>query len=185
MIIITSSTYWLFTSFFFSSYILQATDSATITGLSETLSQVNPENVIIFLGDNVTTTVIIFFVILGISYLFWAHKSKYPAVIGLFALVMSPLYFPSPITASAMAMVTFRIDRFSLLLSPFFAFVFATGLLFVLFILVKNRYTRKIAIFFGVIIFAYLCFSALTIDNASDSPDVSSDQIGIISLSPK
>src|SRR5665647_2831641 len=177
LIIVTSSTYWLFTSFFFSSYILQATDSATITSLSGTLSQIDPGNVLIFLRENITTTMIIFFVILGISYLFWAHKSKYPAVIGLFVLVMSPLYFPSPITASAMAMVTFRIDRFSLLLSPFFAFVFATGLLFVLFILVKNRYTRKIAVFFGVIIFAYLCFSAMTIDNASDSPDVSSDQI--------
>jgi hypothetical protein len=177
LIIVTSSTYWLFTSFFFSSYILQTTDSATITILSETLSQVNPENVIIFLGENVTTTVIIFFVILGISYLFWAHKSKYPAVIGLFALIMSPLYFPSPITASAMAMVTFRIDRFSLLLSPFFAFALAIGLLLVVFILYKNRYTQKIAVFFGLLVFCYLCFAALTVENASDSPDVSFDQI--------
>jgi hypothetical protein len=176
LIIVTSSTYWLFTSFFFSSLILQTTDTATITNLSETLAQVNPGNIIIFLRDNVTTTIIIFFVLLGISYLFWANKSKYPAVIGLFALIMSPLYFPSPITASAMAMITFRIDRFSLLLSPFFAFALATGLLLILYLLHKNRYTRKIAIFFGLLVFSYLCFAALTVENASDSPDVATDQ---------
>jgi hypothetical protein len=177
LIIVTSSTYWLFTSFFFSSYILQTIDTATITGMSETLAQVAPENVLIFLRENVTTTVIIFFVILGSSYLLWAKKSKYPAVIGLFALIMIPLYFPSPVTASAMAMITFRIDRFSLLLSPFFAFALATGFLLFLFLLHKNRYTRKIAVFFGVLIFSYLCLSAFTVETASDSPYIASDQI--------
>jgi hypothetical protein len=177
LIIVISSTYWLFTSFFFAGAILQSADSATVASLSQTMSQIIPQNALIFLQDNISTTIIIFFVLVGISYLFWAHKSKYPAVIGLFALMMIPLYFPSPITASAMAMITFRIDRFSLLLSPFFAFVLATGFLLILFILHKNRYTQKIAIFLGVLIFAYLCFYALTIDNASDSPDVASGQI--------
>jgi len=177
LIIITASTYWLFTSFFFTNAILQSADTATITNLSGTLSQVSAENAVIFLHDNISTTVVIFFVLVGISYLLWAHRSKYPAVIALFALIMIPLYFPSPITASAMAMITFRIDRFVVLLSPFFAFAFAIGLLVMMFLFQGNRYTRKIAIFFGVLIFAYLCFSGLTIENASDSPDVSSGQI--------
>jgi len=177
LIIIISSTYWLFTSFFFSTAILRSTDTATISGLSQTLSQVDAGNAVLFLRDNISAAIIIFFVLVGISYLFWAYRSKYPAVIALFALIMIPLYFPSPITASAMAIVTFRIDRFILLLSPFIAFVFAAGLLLILFLLSKNRYTHNIAILFGIIIFAYLCFSALTIENASDSPDVSTDQI--------
>jgi len=171
-IIITSTTYWLFTSFFLTSVILQTVDSATIPRLSETLSQIIPGNEIIFLENNITSAIIIFFMIIGTGYLCWAYKSKYPAVISLFALITSPLYFPSPLTASAMAMITFRIDRFSLLISPFIACVLAIGLLILLATLSRNIYARKIAIVFGVVIFSYLCYSALTVENAADSLDI-------------
>jgi hypothetical protein len=171
-IIITSTTYWLFTSFFLTSVILQTVDSATIPKLSETMSQIIPGNEIIFLENNITTAIIIFFVISGTGYLCWAYNSKYPAIIGLFALITSPLYFPSPLTASAMAMITFRIDRFSLLISPFIAGALAIGLLILLSTLNRNTYARKIAIVLGVLIFSYLCFSALTVENASDSLDM-------------
>jgi hypothetical protein len=172
-IIITSTTYWLFTSFFLTSVILQTVDSATVPKLSETMSQINPGNEFIFLENNITTAIIIFFVIAGTGYLCWAYKSKYPAIIGLFALITSPLYFPSPLTASAMAMITFRIDRFSLLISPFIAGVLAIGLLVLLASMARNTYAKKIAIVVGVLIFSYLCFSALTVENASDSLDIS------------
>jgi hypothetical protein len=112
-------------------------------------------------------------VISGTGYLCWAYKSKYPAVIGLFALITSPLYFPSPLTASAMAMITFRIDRFGLLISPFIAAVLAIGLLVLLVAMARNTYAKKIAIVVGVLLFSYLCFSALTVENASDSLDTS------------
>jgi len=172
-IIITSTTYWLFTSFFLTSVILQRVDSATIPKLSETMSQIIPGNEIIFLENNFTTAIIIFFVISGAGYLCWAYKSKYPAILGLFALITSPLYFPSPLTASAMAMITFRIDRFSLLISPFIACALAIGLLILLSTLYRNTYAKKIAIVLGVVIFSYLCFFALTVENASDSLDIS------------
>jgi hypothetical protein len=172
-IIVTSTTYWLFTSFFLTSIILQTVDSATIPKLSETMSQIIPGNEFIFLENNIPTAIIIFFVISGTGYLCWAYKSKYPAIIGLFALITSPLYFPSPLTASAMAMITFRIDRFSLLISPFIAGVLAIGVLILLAILHRNTYARKVAIVVGVVIFSYLCFSALTGENAWDSLDMS------------
>jgi hypothetical protein len=111
--------------------------------------------------------------ILGVGYLCWAYRSKYPSVIGLFALITAPLYFPSPISASRMATITFRVDRFSLLVAPFFACVIAIGFLVLLYVFYNHKYTRKIALFFGVLIFSYLCFSALTIDNATDSQDLS------------
>jgi hypothetical protein len=171
-IIITSTTYWLFTSFFLTSVILQTVDSATVPKLSETMSQINPGNEFIFLENNITTAIIIFFVIAGTGYLCWAYKSKYPAIIGLFALITSPLYFPSPLTASAMAMITFRIDRFSLLISPFIAGVLAIGMLILLSTLNRNAYAKKVAIVLGVVLFSYLCFSALTVENASDSLDI-------------
>jgi hypothetical protein len=171
-IILTSTTYWLFTSFFLTSVILQTVDSATIPKLSETMSQINPGNEFIFLENNLTSAIIIFFVLAGTGYLCWAYKSKYPAILGLFALITSPLYFPSPLTASAMAMITFRIDRFSLLISPFIAAALAIGLLILLSTLNRNSYARTGAIIFGVVIFSYLCFSALTVENASDSLDI-------------
>ena len=171
-IILTSTTYWLFTSFFLTSIILQTVDSATIPKLSETMSQINPGNEFIFLENNLSSAIIIFFVLAGTGYLCWAYKSKYPAILGLFALITSPLYFPSPLTASAMAMITFRIDRFSLLISPFIAAALAIGLLILLSTLNRNSYARTGALIFGVVIFSYLCFSALTVENASDSLDI-------------
>jgi hypothetical protein len=171
-IILTSTTYWLFTSFFFTSIILQTANAATLPELSEVRSQIQVGSEFIFLQNNVYLAVFIFFTILGIGYLCWAYRSKYPSVIGLFVLVMIPLYFPSPITASRMAMITLRTDRFALLVAPFFASVIAIGCLVLLYSLYTSKYTRKIALLLGVLIFSYICFSALTVENASDCKDL-------------
>jgi hypothetical protein len=170
--IVTATTYWMFTSFFFTSIIVQTADSATVPELSQVRSQVQAVNAYIFLQDNFHIAIAIFLTFLGIGYLCWAYRSKYPSVIGLFVLITCPLFFPSPITASRMATITFRTDRFSLLVSPFFAYAIAIGFLVLLFIMYDNKYTRKIALFFGIMIFSFLCFSALTIDNATDSKDL-------------
>jgi len=172
LIILTFSAYWLYTSAQFTGRILTTAESASTTG-----PQIKPQIAgyeYIFLQENISTAILIFFVILGAGYLCWAYKGKYISIFALFVLCMSPLYFPSPITASKIAMSVLRTDRFSLLLSPFFAFIIAIGLLLVLHILFKNKYTQKIALIFGVLIFSYLCFSALTDYNATDSKDLSS-----------
>ncbi|MCX6335525.1 MAG: hypothetical protein NT092_14705, partial [Bacteroidia bacterium] len=176
IIIITFSTYWLFTSFFFTSIIVQIADSTSVPGFSRLRTGIITGNEYTFLMENISTAIIIFFVILGVGYLLWAYKSKYPSVIALFVLLMCPIYFPSPLTASSMIMVTLRIDRFVLLLSPFFAFALAIGYLLMLNTLCENKHVRKVAIFFGLLLFSYLCFSALTQNNASDSLDIPSDQ---------
>jgi hypothetical protein len=172
-IIVTSTTYWLFTSFFFTSVIIQTADSASIPELSEMRSQIQAGSEYIFLQTNIHIAIMIFFTILGVGYLCWAYKSKYPSVLGLFVLITFPLFFPSPISASRMAMLTFRTDRFTLLVAPFFAYAIAIGFLVFLYTFYNNKYAKKISFFFGILIFSYLCFSALTIDNASDSRDLS------------
>ena len=171
-ILVTFTTYWLFTSFFFTSVIVQTADAATIPELSQLRSQIQAGSEYIFLQNNIPLAIVIFFTILGVGYLCWAYRSKYPAVIGLFVLVTIPLFFPSPISASRMAMLTLRTDRFILLVAPFFACAIAIGFLVLLSTLHENKYTKKIALIFGVLIFSYLCISALTIDNASDSKDL-------------
>src|SRR5665647_1402465 len=171
-IIVTFSTYWLFTSFFFTSVIIQTADSATIPELSQLRSQIQAGSEYIFLQNNIPIAIVIFLTVLGVGYLCWAYRSKYPSVIGLFVLITCPLFFPSPISASRFAMINFRTDRFSLLVSPFFACAIAIGYLLLLSTLHENKYTKKIAVVFGVLIFSYLCFSALTVDNASDSKDL-------------
>jgi hypothetical protein len=175
-IIITFSTYWIFTSFFFTSVIIQTADSTSIPGMSLLRSGIVTGNEYIFLTENISTAIIVFLLLLGAGYLCWAYKSKYPSVIGLFALIVVPLYFPSPLTASSWIMVTLRMDRFMLLFSPFIAFVIAIGFLFLLATLVEIKYTRKIAVVIGLLIFSYLCFSAITGNNAPDSKDFPTDQ---------
>jgi hypothetical protein len=171
-IIITFTTYWLYTSFFFTSIIVQTADAATIPELSQMRSQIQVGSEYLFLQNNIHIAIAIFFTILGAGYLCWAYRSKYPSVVGLFVLVTIPLFFPSPLTASRMAMLTLRIDRFSLLVAPFFACAIAIGFVVLLYTLHENKYTKKIALFFGVLLFSYLCLSALTVDNASDSKDL-------------
>ncbi|MCX6329102.1 MAG: hypothetical protein NTZ85_06245 [Bacteroidia bacterium] len=175
-IIITFSTYWIFTSFFFTNIIIQTADSTSIPGMSLVRSGIVTGNEYIFLTENISAAIIIFLLLLGSGYLCWAYKSKYPSLIGLFALIVCPLYFPSPLTASSFAMITLRMDRFLLLFSPFIAFVIVIGFSFLLFTLSENKYTRKIAVVIGLLIFSYLCFSALTGDNAPDSKDFPTDQ---------
>ena len=169
---VTFITYWMFTSFFFTSVIIQTADSATIPELSQMRSQIQVGSEYIFLQNNIHIAIVIFFTILGIGYLCWAYRAKYPSVIALFVLFTFPLFFPSPITASRMAMITLRTDRFTLLVAPFFACAIAIGFLVLLYIFYDNKYTRNITFFFSILIFSYLCFSALTIDNASDSIDL-------------
>jgi len=174
-IIVTFSVYWITTSIQLVGDIFLKTESVTTPGISALKSQ-GADLEYIFLQNNITTALMIFFVILGIGYIFYAYKSKYPSVIGLFVLCMIPLYFPSPFTASRLAMVTFRTDRFTLLVSPFFAFAIALGFLFLLYTFYDHKTTRKVVFVFGLLIFSYLCFSAITVDNASDSLDISSNQ---------
>ena len=174
-IIVTFSVYWLYTSIQLIDTIFSITESVDTPGISTLKSQTEGLE-LIFLENNIATACTIFFVILGIAYIFYSYKSKYPSVIGLFVLCMIPLFFPSPFTASRLAMVTLRTDRFSLLISPFFAFVTALGFLFLLYTFYENKTTRKIALVFSVLIFSFLCFSAITIDNASDSLDLSQNQ---------
>ena len=175
LIIITFSTYWIFTSFFFTNIIIQTADSTSVPALSRLRSGIDTGNEYIFLTENISTAILIFLLLLGAGYLCWAYRSKYPSVIGLFALLVSPLYFPSPLTASSWAMVSLRMDRFMILFSPFMAFTIAIGFLVLLHILFENKHSRKIAIVFGVLLFSYLCLSALLGSNAGDSNDLPSD----------
>jgi len=174
-IIITFSTYWIFTSFFFTNVIIQTADSTSVPALSRLRTGIVTGNEYIFLTENISTAIIIFLLLFGAGYLCWAYKSKYPSVIGIFALIVSPLYFPGLLTASSWAMVSLRMDRFMILFSPFMAFAIAIGFFVLLHMLFENKYTRKIAIVFGLVIFSYLCLSALLGSNAGDSNDLPSD----------
>jgi len=175
-IIITFSTYWISTSVDFARDILSRGTLVNINSGVSTLKAQVAGYEYIFLENNISTAISIFFVILGAGYLFWAYRSKYASVIGLFILIMSLVYFPSPITASSFAMVTLGIDRLSLLISPFFAFATAIGFLLLLYPFYQNKSTQKIVFVFVLLVFSYLCFSALTGATASDSLDLSENQ---------
>jgi len=175
-IILTFSAYWIFIAFDFTNSIVMTVESINTPEVSQLRSQVQTGNEFIFLENNISTAIIIFFIFLGIGYVCWAYKSKYLSVFGLLALLLTPFYFPSPITASRVAMITLRTDRFVLLISPFFACAFAIGLLVLLHRMYDNKISRNVALLLGIIIFSYLCYSALTGNNASDSPDISQNQ---------
>jgi len=174
-IIVTFSVYWIYTSIQLVGRVFSNAESANAPALSA-LKFGSVDLGYAYLVDNISTAVIIFFAILGVGYLFWAYKSKYPSVIALFVLCMIPVFFPSPLTASRLFMVTLRVDRFMLLISPFFAFAAAIGFICLLSLLYDNKTTRKYALVVGLLVFSYLCFSAIAGTNVSDSLDLSPDQ---------
>lgn len=185
LVTVTFSAYWVIVSTVMSEIILTKTESISAAEIAQVRSEVQAGNEYIFLWNNLDTTVTIFLVLFGIGYLLWAYRSKYPSVIGLFALIMIPLRFPSPLTASSLAMITFRTDRFDLLLAPFYAIVIGFGFVSLFHAVHKKTTIRTFAPICCLFIFSFLCISALVDGTASDCVDISSNQSRVYFTEPE
>ncbi len=176
LITVTFSAYWVFVSTVMSEIILTKTESIGTAEITQVRSSVQAGNEYIFLWNNIDTTVTVLLVLLGIGYLLWTYRAKYASVLGFFALIMTPLRFPSPLTASSLAMITFRTDRFELLLAPFYAIVIGAGFVSLFHTLNRNAVMRKVAPICCLLVFSFLCASALTGGNSSDCVDIISNE---------
>lgn len=131
----------------------------------------------IFLISHIDTSIFVFFAIVGIGYILWEQKSiqksEYTSVFGLLGLATLIFYVPNPLQALWQTMTLFRFDRFTLLISPFMAFIMTIGLKAFYNYLqsspikgVRNKLNILIILIFGVYAFTSL------ISNSSDSKDI-------------
>ncbi|HQJ88812.1 MAG TPA: hypothetical protein PLY91_09765 [Methanoregulaceae archaeon] len=185
LVTVTFSAYWVFVSTVMSEIVLSKTESISAAEIAQVRSQVQAGNEYSFLWNNIDTTVTILLVMLGIGFLLWAYRSKYPSMIGLFALLMIPLRFPSPLTASSLATITFRTDRFDLLLAPFFAIALGMGFLTLYYTVQENTKIPKFAPVCCLLIFSFLSMSALIDGTASDCVDFSSNTSRVYFTEPE
>lgn len=113
--------------------------------------------VLIYLYNNIPTSIFAAFAVTGAAYLIWRQKPKYLAVFGMFSLITLMLYLPNPLFASETFAHLFRIDRFRILLSPIMALAMASG-----FLLIYSHGGKRDAgkrIVQSVLLIAFVCFA--------------------------
>jgi len=113
--------------------------------------------VLIYLYNNIPTSIFAAFAVTGAVYLIWRQKPKYLAVFGLFSLITLILYLPNPLFASETFAHLFRIDRFRILLSPIMALAMASG-----FLLIYSHRGKRDAVkqmVQSVLLIVFVCFA--------------------------
>ncbi|NVO66058.1 hypothetical protein [Methanofollis tationis] len=113
--------------------------------------------VLIYLYNNIPTSIFAAFAVTGAVYLIWRQKPKYLAVFGLFSLITLILYLPNPLFASETFAHLFRIDRFRILLSPIMTLAMASGFL----LIYSHRGKRDVGkrIVRSILLIVFVCFA--------------------------
>jgi hypothetical protein len=122
-----------------------------------------------YLFEHIDTSIIIFFIFLGIEYLLLVRKQGYGVVFALFGLAAAVFYIPNPVQTLYDVMVLFRTDRIFLFICPFLALLIAWGFYVLLSVLVARRASRTYygAVALGILV--SLAFFSICYHNAQDS----------------
>ena len=76
------SAYWVYISTLMSEIVLTKTESINAGEIQQLRSQIQVGNEYLFLWNNIDIAITIFLVLVGIAFLVWAYKCRYPSVIG-------------------------------------------------------------------------------------------------------
>lgn len=114
------------------------------------------------------SSVFLFFALIGIGFLLKKYKNNYASVFGLFALITLIFYIPNPLNTIWQLHVLFRIDRFSLFVSPFMAFVMSYGIYVFWNYLSKSSSKKGYPLFLILLLFSTFIFIS-SVYSISDS----------------
>ena len=161
---------FLFYAFFVA--ISFSTSALTMTFKSEVKEEIilgvpSLINVKIFLLEHVSTSIFVFFYLLGTYFILNDHNNS-PNIkkVTLFTLIFLPIYIPSPIQSLTFFNELLRFDRWSFLISPFMFIVMGFGILYIL-----ERYdSKKIVPIMMSLMILFSFFSLMHTSNAPDLP---------------
>ncbi|KKG29100.1 hypothetical protein DU52_01540 [Methanosarcina mazei] len=122
--------YWFYLAYSFTSTVLATRFDSVVNDAVQIKGSVIAGNEWIFLYNNIDTSIITFFIVIGIGATLWKYGKNYSAVFSFASLLFLPLYLPNPLQTLWQTMTLFRFDRFMLLISPFIAFSMASGVFF-------------------------------------------------------
>lgn len=117
---------------------------------------------VMFLQNQIDMGIFLFFALIGIVYILYRQKPQYLPVVAMFSLFALILYVPNPIFTSQTITIMFRIDRFWILISPFMAFVMASGIFWLS--KLSQRHTRS-KISYSLVTFLFVLFVLLSLQN--------------------
>lgn len=165
--------YWFHIAFVFTQSVIKTRTDSLTTDAVVIKDSIKAGNEWIFLSQNIDTFIITFFVLIGIIAILWRYRNKYCAVFALVSLLSLPLFIPNPLQTLWQTMTLFRFDRFMLLISPFIAFSFASGIIYQYNLLISKNITKIRAFaLITILMFAYIYPSLL--DNNPEASDIDS-----------
>lgn len=115
---------------------------------------------VMFLQNQIDMGIFLFFALIGIGYILYRQKPQYLPVIAIFSLFTLLFYVPNPLFTSQTFAITFRADRFWILLAPFMAFIMASGIFWLS--KLTQKYTRS-KIFYSLIAFLFVLFVSFSL----------------------
>lgn len=159
--IISFGTYWFFSAWLFTGPFIASRIGLDYFDLGQryqllsdpSLSQM--QVAVMFLINQIDMGIFLFFALIGIGYILFRQKPQYLSVVAMFSLLVMILYVPNPLFTSQTISNAFRIDRFSILLTPFMALAMASGVF--LLSKISKKYTKSKA-FYLLISVLFLLF---------------------------
>lgn len=140
----------------------------------EDISYLNPGiqqgDIVTYLYSHIDISLLLFFTLCGIAYLLH-HADRYSFVYGVFILISLPLFIPSPIQTLWFTQVLLTADRIVLLLSPFFSFAMAYGIILVVSTANIHKEVSALKLLPILIIFTF-SFLSIAVTNGNDSYDM-------------
>ncbi|WP_155402087.1 hypothetical protein [Methanosarcina mazei] len=161
-LLIIFAAYWFYVAIDFSTsiivYLLNPDKIKDITFIQPSI------DFLIFFQDHISMGIILFFVILGFSYV--TKKPSYLSVIGILTMILLVFYLPNPIKMTTQILEMFGFYRFELFASPFIAIMAGLG-----FLVFLNTFSKSNKMMIGLsflLIFMAVFTSIITTNNASD-----------------
>jgi hypothetical protein len=119
------ATYWTFVAYSFLWELLPRTDPSLYKDI--VIAPVVYQG-LSFLMNQIDTLFIVFFSLVGGTYLVWKQKPRYAVVFGVLGLISILLNVPNVLSMVFQLMTILRIDRFALLFLPFLAIAMGVGI---------------------------------------------------------
>lgn len=119
------ASYWLFVAYPFVKDLFPRADLSVYQNIVLTEAVYHGWN---FLLSQVDTLFVVFFALLGATYLIWKHQPGYSIVFGVLGLVAIILNVPSVLTVVFQLVSVLRVDRFAILFLPILAIATGVGI---------------------------------------------------------
>ena len=153
--------YWLYLADTFFVYFIEAfsQSSDVIASSTEMVQYVTSANVLSTSLNNIDGGILLFFILIGIYYIFHKKEPGYPLVLATFGLITISLYIRSPLYLIPAFTKIFVAQRIAILLSPLMSFLGAYGVYRLISSKMNSKWSYRMGLYCLVILFIFTSIS--------------------------